>query len=116
MKFVRLVLCYLILSVSALAQDAGIKWDGIPANHPDKNALRQAVQHDYFKALEKLHLTQPTLLIVHCYTADMTEDSTRIVIGTVQDEVWLASTNVQELKRELSIAVFLRKQLKRRPK
>jgi hypothetical protein len=109
MKFVRLLLCFLILSASALAQDIGIKWIGLPTNSPYLDGLRQVMQHDYFNALKKKHIVQPNLVLVHCYTPEMNEESTHIVIGTTQDEVWLAGVDVQQLQREVTLMVFLRK-------
>jgi hypothetical protein len=112
MKIVRILL-FLFLTIPILAQDVGVKWDRLPVNDPARQVLRQAVERDYFKILDKSHLRRPDLLIIHCYTPEMGVQSTRVVIGMVRDEVWLTDNDVKQLQRELSIMIFLRKQLQK---
>lgn len=113
MRVLRLWLGLLFLSLPVRAQDLGIKWDSLPPNDPATSDLQRAVKRSYFKLLDKAHVPSPQLLVVHCYTAGMTPESTRVVIGRVQDEVWLAGDDVHQLEHELTIMVFLRKQLQK---
>ena len=114
-NFSIVILAILILLLLAIAktsaQDAGIKWDGLAKEDPAVITLRRTVEHDYFQTLDKAHAPRPILLIVHCYTPEMSAYSTRVVIGTVQDEVWLAGIDHWQLERELSVMVYLRKRL-----
>ena len=113
MRTIYPIILSLFISAAVWGRDMRIKWDGLPVNDPAKMSLPQAVERDYFKALDKAHLARPNLLIVHCYTAGMAVQDTRVVIGTIQDEVWLSGADVRQLERELTIMLFLRKQVQK---
>lgn len=114
----KIKVIYLLLSIVLFAgivpgQDIGVRWDQLPANDRAKTALRHTVERSYFKVLDRNRLGRPTLLVVHCYTSGMSVQGTNVVVGSAQDEIWLAGNDVRQLEREIAILVFLHKQLRK---